>query len=76
MDWIKFYEWIASNAKMFECSKWDDAVKTQGMLQTMPLDKQSAYVHIDSWLEFKDKLSTILKASMFSEAKHSSNLAT
>ena len=26
------------------------------MLQTMPLDKQSAFIHIDSWQEFKDKL--------------------
>ena len=51
-----FYPWIASNAKMFERSKWDDAAKTQGMLETMPLDKQSAYVHIDNWQEFKDKL--------------------
>ena len=41
---------------MFERSKWDDAAKTQAMLQTMPLDKQSAYVHIDNWKEFKDKL--------------------
>ena len=41
---------------MFEQSKWDNTAKTQGILQTMPLHKQSAYVHIDSWQEFKDKL--------------------
>ena len=41
---------------MFERSKWDDAVKTQGMLQTMPINKQSSFVHIDSWEEFKKKL--------------------
>ena len=34
-----FYPWIASNAKMFKQSRWDDAAKTQGMLQTMPIDK-------------------------------------
>ena len=41
---------------MLESSKCDDKSKTLGMLQTMPLDKQSAFVHIDSWQEFKDKL--------------------
>ena len=44
-----FYPWIAANAKMFQQSKWDDAAKTQGMLQTMPIDKQSSFVHIDNW---------------------------
>ena len=32
-----FYPWILSKAKMFERSKWDDAAKTQGMLQTMAI---------------------------------------
>ena len=41
---------------MLKRSKWDATAKTQGMLQTMPIDKQSAFVHIDSWQEFKDKL--------------------
>ena len=51
-----FYPWLAANAKMFQRSKWDDAAKTQGMLQTMPTDKQSSFVHIDDWEEFKRKL--------------------
>ena len=51
-----FYPWISCNAKMFKRSKWDDAAKTQGMLQSMPLNKQSSFVHIDSWKEFKEKL--------------------
>ena len=43
---------IASNAKMFKRSRWDDATKTQGMLKPMPIDKQSALVYMDSWQEF------------------------
>ena len=43
---------------MFKRSKWDNAAKTQGMLQSMPLNKQSSFVHIDSWEEFKKKLIT------------------
>ena len=44
-----FYLWIASIAKIFKRSRWDDAAKTQGILQTIPIEKQSAFVHIDSW---------------------------
>ena len=41
---------------MFKRSKWDNAAKTQGMLQSMPINKQSSFVHINSWEEFKKKL--------------------
>ena len=51
-----FYPWIPSNTKMFEQFKWDDAAKTQGMLQTMPIDKQSSFVQIDNRKESKKKL--------------------
>ena len=53
-----FYPWIFNCAGMFNQSSnnYEDSEKIQLLLQTMPLDKQSAFLHIDNWQEFKDKL--------------------
>ena len=35
---------------------YDDSAKIQLLLQNMPLEKQSAFLHIEDWQEFKGKL--------------------
>ena len=55
-DPYSFYLWLSTCSKSFDQSNCNSITKTQLMLQAMPLDKKSAFVHIDSSEEFKSKL--------------------
>ena len=55
-DPYNFYLWLSSCSKSFDQSNCNSIPRTQLMMQAMPLDKKSAFIHINSWEEFKSKL--------------------
>ena len=50
------YPWIYSCSRLFDMSGCDYAARTRIMLQALPIDKKSSFIHIGNWIELKAKL--------------------
>ena len=55
-DQYSFYWWLSSRSKSFDQSNCNSTARTQLMLQAMLLNTKCAFIHMDSWEEFKSKL--------------------
>ena len=53
-----FYPFLSSCSRLInqDCDGYNDSTNIQLILRCMPDDKRSAFLHIDDWKEFKNKL--------------------